>query len=73
MSTFSELYESVERTFWNSLTKKLLSLLMLLVFNLGYFAIWSSQRSDVEQALPGPSHSNDMAFLKFAEKVVHVQ
>lgn len=22
---------------------------------------------------PGPSHSNDMAFLKFAEKVVHVQ
>ena len=57
MSTFSELYESVERTFWNSLTKKLLSLLMLLVFNLGYFAIWSSLHADVEQALRAGSAS----------------
>ena len=51
MSPFRELYETIEKTFWNSLTKKLLSLLLLFVFNLGYLLIWSVQRSRIEAAL----------------------
>ncbi len=51
MSTLGTLYEQIERTFWNSLTKKLFSLLLLFVINLGYFAIWYGQRVEIEAAL----------------------
>ena len=40
MSTFKDLYEAMERTLWNSLTKKLFSFMLLFVVNLGYLAIW---------------------------------
>ena len=51
MSTFKDLYEAMERTLWNSLTKKLFSFMLLFVVNLGYLAIWMQQRAAVEAAL----------------------
>ena len=40
--------EAVERTLWNSLTKKLFSFMLLFVINLGYVAIWMQQRAAVD-------------------------
>ncbi|HRP24473.1 methyl-accepting chemotaxis protein [Thauera sp.] len=60
MSTFRELYETIEKTFWNSLTKKLFSLLLLFVFNLGYLLVWHFQRAGIEAALQAgevPAHT----------------
>ncbi|WP_415258381.1 methyl-accepting chemotaxis protein [Thauera phenylacetica] len=51
MSTFRQLYEGIEKTFWNSLTKKLFSFLLLFVVNLGYLVIWQDRRAAVEAAL----------------------
>jgi methyl-accepting chemotaxis protein len=51
MSNFREIYEGIEKTFWNSLTKKLFSLLLLSVVNLGYLIIWQDRREAVETAL----------------------
>ncbi len=51
MSTFRQIYEGIERTFWNSLTKKLFSFLLLFVLNLGYLVIWLDRREAVEVAL----------------------
>ena len=51
MQAFKEIYEAVERTFWNSLTKKLFSFMLLFVVNLGYLAIWMQQRAAVDAAL----------------------
>ncbi|GAB1460749.1 methyl-accepting chemotaxis protein [Thauera sp.] len=55
MSNFREIYEGIEKTFWNSLTKKLFSLLLLSVVNLGYLIIWQDRREAVETALAGGS------------------
>ena len=51
MGALRNLYEASERTFWNSLTKKLCSFLLLFVFNLGYLVIWRSLRTQVEHDL----------------------
>ena len=51
MQAFKDIYEAVERRFWNSLTKKLFSFMLLFVINLGYLAIWMQQRTAVEAAL----------------------
>ncbi|MBV2264899.1 MAG: methyl-accepting chemotaxis protein [Thauera sp.] len=51
MSTFRQLYEGIEKTFWNSLTKKLFSFLLLFAINLGYLVIWQDRRAAVETAL----------------------
>ena len=51
MSTAGTLYEYIERTFWNSLTRKLFSFLLLFVVNLGYLGIGYSQRAEIESAL----------------------
>ena len=51
MGALRNIYEASERTFWNSLTKKLSSFVLLFVINLGYLALWHSQRAEVEQAL----------------------
>jgi len=48
MSTFQEIYQGVEKTFWNSLTKKLFSFLLLFAVNLGYLYIWRDRREAVE-------------------------
>ncbi|MER2553406.1 MAG: methyl-accepting chemotaxis protein [Thauera sp.] len=53
MSTFQEIYQGVEKTFWNSLTKKLFSFLLLFAVNLGYLYIWRDRREAVEAALAG--------------------
>jgi methyl-accepting chemotaxis protein len=53
MQAFKDIYEAVERTFWNSLTKKLFSFMLLFVINLGYLAIWMQQRAAVDAALQG--------------------
>ncbi|HMV94496.1 MAG TPA: methyl-accepting chemotaxis protein, partial [Thauera aminoaromatica] len=51
MSTFRQMYEGIEKTFWNSLTKKLFSFLLLFAINLGYLVIWQDRREAVEKAL----------------------
>ena len=51
MNAFSQLYEAVEKTFWNSLTKKLFSLLFLFVINLAYLAIYWQQTREVATLL----------------------
>ena len=51
MSTFRQIYEGIEKTFWNSLTKKLFSFLLLFALNLGYLVIWLDRREAVEVAL----------------------
>jgi len=45
------MYEGIEKTFWNSLTKKLFSFLLLFAINLGYLVIWQDRREAVEKAL----------------------
>ena len=51
MQAFKDIYEAVERRFWNSLTRKLFSFMLLFVINLGYVAIWMQQRAAVDAAL----------------------
>ena len=51
MNTFWMLYEQVEKTFWNTLTKKLCSFLFLFIINLFYLGIYFGQKSAIEQAL----------------------
>ncbi|MBI2307885.1 MAG: methyl-accepting chemotaxis protein [Rhodocyclales bacterium] len=45
MGTFRELYDWNERTFWNSLSKKLSSFLLLFVIDLAYIYIYLGQKS----------------------------
>ena len=49
MSSFRELYESVEKTFWNSLTKKLSSFLLLFVLNIFYLAVFWWQAAEIQK------------------------
>ena len=44
MSTFRQIYEGIEKTFWNSLTKKLFSFLLLFAHQPGYLVIWQDRR-----------------------------
>ncbi|GAB2179850.1 methyl-accepting chemotaxis protein [Denitratisoma sp. agr-D3] len=53
MNNFLALYEWSEKTFWNSLTKKLCSFLLLSFFNLGYLLIYLSQKSRIESLAAG--------------------
>lgn len=53
MSTLTRLYESVEKTFWNSLSRKLSSFLLLCVFNLAYLGVQVWQTSAIKLALAG--------------------
>jgi len=48
MKTFFAFYAWSEQTFWNSLTKKLCSFLLLSFFNLGYLLLYLSQKSFIE-------------------------
>ena len=47
MGVFWQIYESVERTFWNSLTKKLCSFLLLFFIDLFYLGIYIRQKAEV--------------------------
>jgi len=51
VGTFARLYESVEKTFWNSLTKKLCSFLLLFFIDVFYLAIYVTQRAEVATLL----------------------
>ncbi len=44
MNTFWQLYDWNERTFWNSLTKKLSSFLLLYLINLAYLYVYLDLR-----------------------------
>lgn len=51
MSAFWEMYEWSERTFWNTLSKKLASFLLLYVVNLAYLFVYLDQKSVIAAAL----------------------
>lgn len=53
MSTLTRLYETIEKTFWNSLSRKLSSFLLLCVFNLAYLGVQVWQTSAIKLALAG--------------------
>ena len=51
MEILRQLYDWNERTFWNSLTKKLMSFLLLFFIDVGYLAIYFHQKGVVSDAL----------------------
>lgn len=55
MSSPESLYVTIEKTFWNSLTKKLCSFLLLCVVNLAYLGIYSSQQANIRALLEADS------------------
>ncbi len=59
MGTFWETYDWVERTFWNSLTKKLSSFLFLFIINLVYLAIYLHVETSVQGAISSYKISAD--------------
>jgi len=51
MKTFGELYEWSEKTFFNTLTKKLMSFLLLFLIDLVYVGIYLNQKDSILSAL----------------------
>jgi len=51
MSAFHDTYEWAERTFWNTLTKKLMSFLLLFVIDLVYLGVYLKVQHDVQVAM----------------------
>ena len=47
MSAFRDFYDWNERTFWNTLSKKLSSFILLYVFNLAYVYVYLDQKSAI--------------------------
>lgn len=60
MSVFRELYDWNERTFWNSLTKKLMSFLLLFVIDVAYLGIYFHHKNVVAEALKNAAASPDL-------------
>jgi len=61
MGSFARLYESIEKTFWNSLTKKLCSFLLLFFIDLFYLGIYVSERAEVAALLEAGQVSHEVA------------
>ena len=61
MNTFWEAYDWVERTFWNSLTKKLMSFLFLFLIDLVYLAVYLHVETEVQTAISNHSIAEDTA------------
>jgi len=61
MSHQLSLYEWSEKTFWNSLTKKLCSFLLLSLLTLFYLAIYLYQKSFIESAISAAALAPDTA------------
>ena len=61
MKTFWEAYDWVERTFWNSLTKKLMGFLFLFLINLIYLAVYLHVETDVQAAISSHKIAADVA------------
>lgn len=51
MELFRRLYDWNERTFWNSLTKKLMSFLLLFFIDVVYLGIYMHQKNEIAEAL----------------------
>lgn len=51
MSTLARIYESIEKTFWNSLTKKLCSFLLLFFINLIYLGAYWRHKMQVHSLI----------------------
>jgi len=51
MDMLRRLYDWSERTFWNSLTKKLMSFLLLLIIDVMYLVVYVRQKGEIEQLL----------------------
>ena len=51
MEFLRQLYDWNERTFWNSLTKKLMSFLLLFFIDIGYLAIYFQQKKLIGEEL----------------------
>ena len=60
MSTFSALHESLEKRYWNSLTKKLCSFLLLFCLDLLYVGIYLKQGSELRSLLDAAALPPDL-------------
>ena len=60
MEFIKRLYDWNERTFWNSLTKKLMSFLLLFVIDLGYLAIYVHQKQMIADELARAGSSPEL-------------
>ncbi len=61
MRTFKQLYETIEKVFWNSLTKKLGSFFFVGLFNLAYLAAQAWQTAEIGRALADGKITPDLA------------
>ncbi len=61
MNTFWQLYDWNERTFWNSLTKKLSSFLLLYLINLAYLYVYLDQKAFIAAQLTAGQASPELA------------
>lgn len=61
MSTFLEIYDWVERTFWNSLSKKLMSFLLLFLIDLGYLVVYWHVETNVREVISNHNLAEDVA------------
>ncbi|MBS1161727.1 MAG: methyl-accepting chemotaxis sensory transducer [Proteobacteria bacterium] len=61
MDLFWKLYDWNERTFWNSLTKKLLSFLLLFFVDLSYLAIYFSEKNSINEQLANAGIAAELA------------
>ena len=61
MNTFLKTYDWVERTYWNSLTKKLMSFLFLFLIDLIYLAVCLHIETDVQAAISSHNIADDAA------------
>ena len=70
MEFLKRLYDWNERTFWNSLTKKLMSFLLLFFIDLGYLAIYFDQQRTVAETLKASAASAE-AMQRIADSLDH--
>ena len=70
MEFFKRLYDWNERTFWNSLTKKLMSFLLLFFIDLVYLAIYLDQQRTVAETLKASGASAE-SVQRIADSLDH--
>jgi methyl-accepting chemotaxis protein len=67
MNAFREIYEWIEKTFWNTLTKKLMSFLLLFLVDLAYVGTYLKVRADVDSVMSHKGVAADAAAPIMAE------
>ena len=70
MEFIKRLYDWNERTFWNSLTKKLMSFLLLFFIDLGYLGIYVHQKRMVAEELAKSGAASDV-LQRLADSLDH--